>query len=129
MSVEPKDFFCMDDFAPDMRLATRTELYRMQAYHRITTNSVYGTTEAHVDFGVDLRERIGGTDFDIESAVDDAISKDTWVLGVETVVTRTQVGNERTDARVDIRIDTDAGPVELFVAVSELTIELLNEAA
>lgn len=119
----------MDDFAPDMRLATRTELYRMQAYHRITTNSVYGTTEAHIDFGIDLRERIGGTDFDIESAVDDAVSKDTWVLGVETTVTRTQIGNERTDARVDIRIDTNAGPVELFVAVSELTIELLNEAA
>jgi hypothetical protein len=101
----------------------------MQAYHRIKTNSVYGTTEAHINFGVDLRERLGGTDFDIEAAVDDAISRDTWVLGVETVVTRTRVGNERVDARVAIQVDTDAGPVELFVAVSELTIELLNEAA
>lgn len=128
MSAEPKDFYCMSDFEPSLRLGTRQELYRMQAFHRVTTDSVFGPTDDHVNFGVDLRTKLGGTDFDIESAVEDAVTKDTWVRGADITVTRTLSGNEKIGALVDIRLDTTAGPVDLFISVTELTIELLEGA-
>lgn len=124
-----KDFVCVDDF--DERLSVTNDPRKMifqAAYHRITNVSVYGDTDAHVNFGIDVRTMLGAPDQDIAAACDEAIQRDPRVLDTTTTITRVQgAAPDRVNYTLRIEIDTADGPFDLVVAVSALTVEILEK--
>lgn len=123
-----RDFRCVDDF--DERLSATDdprEIIFQAAYHRITNVSVYGDTDAHINFGIDVRTMLGAPDSDIMSAVDEAIQRDPRVLDTTTTITRVQgAAPDQVNYTLRIEIDSAAGPFDLVVAVSALTVDILE---
>jgi hypothetical protein len=109
----------MKDFDPALRFSDDLSLFRKQcAYHRITNKSVFGLTDAHINFGIDLLELVGQSTFDIGNAIEDVIKRDTWVTNATATVDSTIVDGE-TEYDIGVVLET----------VDNVTLELKIKAA
>ncbi len=123
------DFRCVDDFDEALRMATERELIGQAAYHRITNVSVCGETDDHVNFGIDLRGRLNAPETDIASECDEAVQRDPRILDTTTTVVKSDgESTEEVNMTVRIEMDTTAGPVDLVVLASALTVDILEGA-
>jgi hypothetical protein len=123
------DFSCIDDFDPALRTVSGIARVAQAAYHRVTNVSVFGDTDAHVNFGIDVRTMLNAPETDIASAVDEAIQRDRRVLDTTTTVTRTTGESiEEVNLTIRVEIDTAIGPFDLVLAVSALTVDILEGA-
>lgn len=123
------DFLCIDDFDEALRLATPLQLIAQAAYHRITNVSVFGDTDRHVNFGIDVRAMLHAPDSDLASAIDEAVQRDPRILDSTTTVVDTRGESvEETQKTIRIELDTTLGPVDLVTDVSALTVDLLERA-
>lgn len=128
--AEGKDTYCLDSLQPG-RWARGKTLVGQRLYHRlITPKGALRGGEDEADFGFDLSEYVGQTDpRTLDTAlpvrVKNELLKDPAVDAVSVTATRTVAGGE-VAWRLTVQAETTEGDVELIVAVSSVTVELLG---
>ena len=125
-----RDTYCLDALRPG-RWATGVQLVAQRCYRRlITPERTLRGGEDEADFGLDLAGYIGRTDArDLDSMlpvkVRNEMLKDPAVDACEVTATRTVAGGA-VSWRIVVAITTTAGDVELILAASDVTVELLG---
>lgn len=128
--AQGRDTYCVDSLQPG-RWARGTTLVGQRLYHRlITPKGTLRGGEDEADFGCDLSEYVGQTDpRTLDTAlpvrVRNELLKDPAVDAVSVTATRTVAGGE-VAWTITVRAETTEGDVELIVAVSSVTVELLG---
>lgn len=128
--TEGRDTYCLDALQPG-RWARGTKLVAQRLYHRLTTpkGDLRGG-EDEADFGTDLAAYVGANNArELDSAlpviVRNELAKDPAVDAVTVTGTRVVAGGEIA-WRLVVQAETTAGDVELILAVSSVTVELLG---
>lgn len=128
--ADGRDTYCLDSLQPG-RWARGTSLVAQRLYHRLSTpkGDLRGG-EDEADFGVDLAGYVGQNDpRTLDTAlpvrVKNELLKDPAVDVVKVTASRTVAGGE-VAWQLTVQAETTAGDVELIVAVSSVTVELLG---
>lgn len=127
---EGRDTYCLDELRPG-RWARGVQLVGQRCYRRLITPK--GTLlggEEEADFGLDLPGYVGSNqpaelDSMLPVMVRNELLKDPAVDAVSVTSSRTVSGGE-VSWRLGIAIETTEGDVELIVAVSSVTVDLLG---
>lgn len=121
-----KYLICMDDFDVGLRFTDDRRMFRrQQAYHRITNRSVFGFTDAAVNFGIDVTELIGQPAFDVANAIEEAVGRDAWVTSVTANVS-TEVVDGETSYTISIIVESqDDDTFDLTIKAAKEQVELL----
>lgn len=128
-----RDISCLDGLST-ARQATGAQLVAEAAYRRLITprGTLHGG-EDEANYGYDIADMIGAVSTAAHRAVVAAevkneLLKDERLNSAEVSITSTSSGPS-TSWVVSITGDTDAGPFDLVLAVSETNVQLLNLAA
>jgi hypothetical protein len=125
-----KDISCTSSLKTG-RYVTGARLVGEAIYRRLTTpRGMLRGGEEEADYGLDLVELIGSvaTANDaaaLEGRIQSEVLKDERVLSVDVTVTPTSTG-PATEFVVYIEATTAAGPFNLKLSISELTVELVG---
>lgn len=122
-----KDFDVRSDFNESLSTTTGLQIVKNACLHRLTQRSVIGRSDAHVNFGIDLREKLGARETDLASECDDAVQRDPRVLDSEHTVTRIVGDGDKVSLRIGQQVSTSFGPFERVLSVTALTVEILGE--
>jgi len=127
-----RDTYCIDELKPG-RWATGVQLLAQRCYHRLITparllGAIGGEDEA--DFGMDLAGEVGATAPSDRASmlpvkVRNELIKDPTVDTVDVSAVRNTAGGVET-WMLTIKVTSAAGPFELLVSASEVTVELLG---
>lgn len=125
-----RDTYCLDALVPG-RIATGVALVAQRLYHRlITPQGTLRGGEDEADFGVDLPGMVGSIEpvalaSSLPVRVENELRKDPAVLEVTVDATRTdEAGRVTWTLRIDV--ETTEGDVELILAVSDVSVDLLG---
>lgn len=121
-----RDFDVREDFKPTLAFTSGLQLVKNACFHRVTTRQVHGPTDDHVNYGVDVREKLGAEESDIARDCDDAVQRDPRVLSATHTVTRTVLEGDKVELTIKQEVDTSFGPFDRVIKVSELTLEILE---
>lgn len=128
--AEGRDTYCLDELRPG-RWATGTLLVAQRLYHRlITPRGALLGGEDEANFGVDLAGFVGSTegstlDSRLPGVIRNELLKDPAVESVDVRAERTTDAG-RTSWTIEIEAVTTEGTVELIVAVSDVSVDLLR---
>jgi hypothetical protein len=125
-----RDISCTTELLPG-RYATGARLVAEACYRRLTTpRGMLRGGDDEANYGLDLTELIGSASTKLDAAALGArikaeLLKDERLINVTVEVVRTLDG-AATQFDVTVNGETDAGPFDLQLAVSEVTVELLG---
>lgn len=125
-----KDTSCTTSLTPG-RYVTGAKLVAEACYRRLTTpRGMLRGGDDEANYGLDLTELIGSTSTKLDAAalgarVKAELLKDERLLNVTVEVVRTLEG-PATAYDVTIYGETDAGPFDLQIGISDVTVELLG---
>ena len=120
------DFYCTDDLEPNLRVVSGRECLRQALLRRLITPR--GSLFFDPNYGTDLRAFLASSAraSEIAQAVEAECLKDERVEDVSSLVTPPATNSDPIVVRLSI-VDAD-GPFPLTVAVSSLTVKLLEES-
>lgn len=128
-----RDISCLDGLRT-ARQATGAQLVAEAAYRRLITprGTLHGG-DGENDYGFDLADMIGAVTSSaqraaIESQAQMELLKDERLNAVDVSIVEVKTGPS-TSWTVTIKGETDAGPFDLVLSVSEATVQLLGLAA
>ena len=128
--ADARDIYCLDALQPG-RVATGKDLLAQRLYHRLTTPA--GTLrggEDEASFGLDLAGYVGRTEERqlgsmLPVVVRNELLKDDAVAAVDVLAVRSE-GAGLVTWTLTLTIDSAVGDLELVLAVSEVTVEILG---
>lgn len=125
-----RDTYCLDTLSPG-RLVSGKALVAQRLYRRLVTPpGMLRGGEDEADFGVDLPGMVGGIEpvalaSTLPVRVENELRKDPAVSEITVDATRTSDASGVTwTLRIDV--ETTEGDVELIMAVSDVSVELLG---
>lgn len=121
------DIACAEDLTPELALATGIDGFLDDLTWRLRTQ--HGGLWYDQDYGTDLTQFVhshGQNLHAVESAAEQELSKDERVSSVSASAT---LNRELSRIELTVTGTTLTGPFRLVVAVTELTVERLEEAA
>lgn len=125
------DTLCLDSLQTG-RLVDGVRLLGQRCYHRlITPRGMLRGGPDEGEFGIDLAGYVGrlATNEDerrIGPAITAELKKDPQVATVQTAVSSSTDSDGSKSWLITVAVASDAGPFELVLAVSGVTVELLN---
>ncbi len=130
-----RDTLCLDSLRPG-RYATGWRLLAQRCYHRLITprGSLRGG-EDEANFGLDLGELLGDSDSpalraSLPGRIAGELAKDPEVDTVDVTVDALATGPGETTWTIAVSVTSAAGPFDLVLEVSGVTVKLLKlEAA
>lgn len=125
-----RDTYCVDSLRSG-RTARGVQLVAQRCYHRlITPRGTLRGGDDEANFGLDLAGKCGSTDDALLASmlpvmIQNELLKDPMVDSVSVSATRAKVAGQTTWT-ITISVQSGAGPFDLIVAASAVSVELLG---
>lgn len=129
--ADGRDTYCLDALVPG-RMASGLELLGQRCYRRlITPRGTLRGGEDEANFGLDLAGFVGQTeDKQLASmlpvVVQNELLKDPEVDAVKVTASRVDLGGKQSSWMLTVNITGTDGDVELVLAVSAVTVQLVG---